>query len=77
MYKTTDGGNSWQEIDEGICARKLFSLIVHPGSNQTLFAGGQFSVYKTTNGGDWSEVVKGFKILKFEDFSDNSDKNLK
>jgi photosystem II stability/assembly factor-like uncharacterized protein len=77
MYKTPDGGATWYEINEGICARKLLCLISHPSDYQTLFAGGKFSLYKTTDGGGiWKEVIEGFKILNLKDISNISDKNL-
>jgi hypothetical protein len=70
MFITTNGGADWTEINEGICARNLLSLMVHPDESQTLFAGGIFCVYKTINGGNtWQEIIKGFKILKSENIS--------
>ncbi len=62
MFMTEDGGATWEEINEGILASMLFTLIIHPEDTQTCVTGGMFSVYRTVNGGiSWQEKTKGWK----------------
>jgi photosystem II stability/assembly factor-like uncharacterized protein/tetratricopeptide (TPR) repeat protein len=66
VYRTVDGGERWQEINNGILYRNITSLLVHPNTPEIVYASSvegeildpiQAHVYKTTNGGQqWSEV---------------------
>ncbi len=65
MFMTEDGGATWEEINEGICARLLTTVIARPDDSQMLFAGGRLSIYKTIDGGtNWADKVKGYPVTE-------------
>jgi len=49
VYKTTDNGESWQNISKGYINGSAYALAVK--SNGELFAGTNFGVYRSTDGG--------------------------
>lgn len=59
MWRTTDRGRSWQEINKGILYKELWSLAQHPTTGD-LYAGSQPpSIFKSTDGGDtWTDCRK-------------------
>ncbi len=67
MYRTRDGGDSWQESGEGLASWFGFPVVIDP-TTKHLFAfpmesdeyrmpvEGRFRIYRSTNGGDsWEE----------------------
>lgn len=66
VYKTVDGGERWEEINNGVTYRNVTSILVHPNTPDIIYVssveGDLFDpvrahVYKTTNGGQqWYEV---------------------
>ncbi|MBS1249316.1 MAG: Xyloglucanase Xgh74A [Chloroflexi bacterium] len=69
-FKSTDGGENWFPINEGITARvgpsgdgiPVFSLTVDPNNPDTLWAGTQFGggVFRSDNGGEtWRSMSNG------------------
>jgi photosystem II stability/assembly factor-like uncharacterized protein len=56
MFKSEDGGATWRAADTGISlAHEVRSIAVDPTSSLTLYAGTNYGVFKSTNGGDeWS-----------------------
>ncbi len=64
VFKTTDGGNTWFEKDNGIPNNLYLSLVIDPQNPEILYAGMEGwrddEIYKTTNGGDsWSPSSNG------------------
>ena len=61
LYKTEDGGESWTELDIGLQGvEKLFSLDLDPHDPNTVFAGTENGLRKSTDGGaTWSTVGGG------------------
>ena len=61
IYKSTDGGNSWQPSSNGLESASIHELIIDPVDSQTLYAGVRSSgIYKTTNGGQtWQMLNTG------------------
>lgn len=66
MYKSTDGGNTWNSIMNGIPAASstgtsdrcsfIAPFTMDPSNSQTLVAG-TFKIYRTTNGGNsWASI---------------------
>jgi hypothetical protein len=60
IYRSTDAGNSWQRVHQFADASGRFgtigSITVAPDNPQLMFAGGQFAVGISTNGGQtWTE----------------------
>jgi photosystem II stability/assembly factor-like uncharacterized protein len=56
MWRTTDGGATWQEINKGILYKEIWSLAQHPVTGE-LFAGtSPPSIFKSRDGGDtWTD----------------------
>jgi photosystem II stability/assembly factor-like uncharacterized protein len=56
VFKTTDGGNNWFSVNQGLSNLDIFSLAIDPKNPSTVFAGTYHSqVFRTTNGGkSWS-----------------------
>jgi photosystem II stability/assembly factor-like uncharacterized protein/tetratricopeptide (TPR) repeat protein len=68
LYKSIDGGISWQPIHNGLGRAKVFSLIMDPRDSMILYAGTQLGgVYKTTDGGlTWHAMNEGIDIQRSE-----------
>ncbi|HDK27878.1 MAG TPA: hypothetical protein ENG48_12430 [Candidatus Atribacteria bacterium] len=62
MYKSTDGGNTWKEINSGLDTPliNINCIAVHPINSDIVYIGTwRDGVYKTTNGGENWEPVNG------------------
>jgi photosystem II stability/assembly factor-like uncharacterized protein len=59
VFRSDDGGQSWQEMNEGLVYKEAWSLAQNPTSGD-LYAGTQpFSVFKSADGGaSWTECEK-------------------
>lgn len=57
VFKTTDGGRNWKEVNRGLF-KDVLGLAIDPDNPDTLYAGTIFrGVFKTTNGGErWFEL---------------------
>ena len=64
IYKSIDGGISWQPIHNGFGGAEISTLIMDPNDPKTLYAGVNLGgVYKTTNGGQtWLAMNTGIDI---------------
>lgn len=65
IYKTTDGGESWTEINDGLLSPVVNlhtkSFAIDPKDTNTLYAGFAGGLYKSTNaGGNWVRIDDGF-----------------
>ncbi len=71
MFRTRDGGDSWERIEKGLPSRFGFPVVMDPAT-RALFAfpqesdeyriacGGRFRVYRSRNGGkSWEPVTRG------------------
>lgn len=69
VFHSTDGGDSWEEVYEGLRGSLDPWVVVSPdfASDRTLFAGrGNGGVFRSTDGGDsWKKVTRG--IPRYED----------
>jgi len=63
LLKTTDGGQSWTQINRGIRSYSLYQFAVHPKNPRTLYLGaGGAGLYKSTDGGEhWVEMNDGLQ----------------
>jgi photosystem II stability/assembly factor-like uncharacterized protein len=61
IYKSLDGGKSWQAINQGLAGLSIDSLVINPKNSQILYAGVISSgVYKTSDGGTtWIPIHNG------------------
>lgn len=78
VYRSTNAGDSWERIENGLPSWFGFSMLIHPRRPRTLynipmeadanrqFAGGQMRVYRTDDGGDnWRPAGKGLPERAF------------
>ncbi|MGB0386672.1 MAG: C13 family peptidase [Ardenticatenaceae bacterium] len=63
VWKSTNGGNSWSQINNGLSTLNVKSLAISPnyGTDQTLFGGtADGEIFKSPNGGaSWTQVDGG------------------
>ena len=60
VYKSTDGGNTFDVKASGINLPIVNALVIDPAAPKTLYAGTPLGIYKTTDGGEnWAEVRGG------------------
>jgi len=75
LFKTTNGGGTWTSIDgtSGTSNGLPFGIPIHciqnlPGDSNTLFAGTDFGVYESTNGGtSWVRFGTGLPLVASRD----------
>ena len=69
VFRSTDGGDTWEEVYEGRRGSSQPWVVVSPAfaSDNTLFAGrGSGGVFRSTDGGDsWKKVTRG--LPRYED----------
>ncbi len=57
LYRSTDGGVSWESIGEGLEGVTVLSLAVDPKDGQNLYVGTVHGGYRSTDGGEtWEHV---------------------
>ncbi len=68
VYKSIDGGSSWQPAHQGLGGAWVSSLVIDPQNPQTLYAGIALGgVYKTTDGGsNWYSKNDGINTDGWE-----------
>jgi photosystem II stability/assembly factor-like uncharacterized protein len=60
LFKSSNGGERWSLISPGLARINVFSLAVHPGKPETLYAGTSAGFLVTHNGGfSWKLVKEG------------------
>ncbi|MBN2146791.1 MAG: IPT/TIG domain-containing protein [Anaerolineales bacterium] len=70
ILKTTDGGQTWIFVNEGLTARSIACLAIDPENTQVLYAGAVLEsdsadsgVYKSVDGGEhWAPVIGGVRV---------------
>jgi photosystem II stability/assembly factor-like uncharacterized protein len=72
LFRSTDGGTTWRALTSGLPAVAYFSdeihpvraLAIDPHNSNTLYAGTDFGVFRSTDGGEtWSAVNSGLTSL--------------
>ncbi|MDD2527652.1 MAG: T9SS type A sorting domain-containing protein [Lentimicrobiaceae bacterium] len=68
VWKSFDGGETWQPSNTGMGNVTVSKLIMHPNNNQLIMAATNSGIYKSTDGGlSWSKKASGdFKDLVFK-----------
>ncbi|MEO0341585.1 MAG: hypothetical protein AAF242_20545, partial [Bacteroidota bacterium] len=82
VYKTTDGGQSWEQVLYISDSTGVIDLVIHPEDDDIVYAaawerirrpynrqygGSTTGIFKSTNGGqDWSELTSGLPSSKLE-----------
>ena len=49
VYKTTDGGERWVEVNSGLFSHEVLALVIDPAQPQVLYAGTEEGVFKTAD----------------------------
>jgi len=63
VFISTDGGQTWTKINNGIYIPQVSDIIVKPDDPQHLFISGDACIYRSTDGGQsWYEKTAGFKL---------------
>jgi len=63
IFKTTDGGESWFPINEGLGNLNATSLAIHPSDPNILFAGTRDGAYRSLDGGGHWEPLEALNSL--------------
>lgn len=65
IFKSTDGGRSWTEINVGLPSRQIFTLVMDPEDSNTLYAGTYEGIAKTTDGGQqWQPLRAPNRLVR-------------
>jgi len=78
VFRSTDSGDHWVEIDTGITAwpsastgiltRRVTSLVIDPVNSSTLFASSYYGIFRSTDSGDhWTEADTGITASVSDD----------
>jgi len=71
VYRSTDGGETWEQWNNGMGNRIVGMMVMNPNDNMIILAATNGGVYRTTDGGaNWSHIISGnFKdiVLKPND----------
>ncbi len=68
VFKTTDGGDTWVQMNTGMGNRIVGKLYIDPRNTQIILAATNGGVYRSTNGGSsWTQAIAGnFKDMTFD-----------
>jgi photosystem II stability/assembly factor-like uncharacterized protein len=73
VFKTTDGGVTWNRIDLTLPDMPVHSVVVHPTQPNTLYIGTDLGVFVTINGGaSWMRENTGFANVVTEHLDINN-----
>lgn len=61
IFKTTDGGSSWNEVDSGLTGSRIRSIVIDPTNPSIVYSGHtNGKIYKSINkGASWSSTSSG------------------
>lgn len=73
ILKTTDGGKSWTEANQGLYNLDISVIIVDPLNSEVIYAGTKNGIFKSTNAGeswdDWFEETSGLEHTDIADLA--------
>jgi PKD repeat protein len=74
VWRSTDGGETWAQWNNGMGNRIVGRLIMHPTDHLYILAATNGGIYRTTNGGEvWSLAIAGnFKDIVFKTNNPNT-----
>jgi photosystem II stability/assembly factor-like uncharacterized protein len=64
MFRSPDGGSTWQEINKGITYKEIWSVAQRPDTGEIFVGTGPVSIFKSANRGDSWEDLEGIRTLK-------------
>lgn len=57
IYRSYNGVEYWEEINDGIKNKDILSLVINPADTNIIYAGTEEGIFKSTDGGDhWHEL---------------------
>ena len=57
VWRSTNGGQSWQQWNSGMGNRTVYEILMHPSNPDIMIASTNSKIYKTINGGQsWTQV---------------------
>jgi hypothetical protein len=57
VCRSEDGGETWQEVNDGILYKEMWSLAQHPTTGELFAGSGPSAVFKSADGGDtWTDL---------------------
>lgn len=72
VYRTTDSGNSWEDLTNGIVCSQLYRLGVAQTSATDIIIGLQDNGTKSLNAASWSDVIGGDGMECLIDYTDDN-----
>ncbi len=68
VFKSTDGGQTWTQMNNGMYNVTVGRMVQHPDSSDLIYAATNSGIFKTTDGGqNWSmKKSSGFKEILFK-----------
>ena len=66
IYKTVDGGQTWEERNNGLLSLNISTLAIDPNNPEVIYAGtiDGAGVFKSVNGGEtWSPAMQGMELV--------------
>ncbi|WP_447971661.1 WD40/YVTN/BNR-like repeat-containing protein [Nitrospira sp. M1] len=64
LYKTVNGGQSWENIGEDLPDQMLSDLLIDPTNPDVIYVGSREGVHRSTNGGTtWRPINEGLENL--------------
>lgn len=79
VFKSTNGGNSWSAINNGLSDTSIYSLAIDPTNSQTIYAAVYGGLFKSSDGGTtWGAINNGFhsKNVRFLVIDPNSNQTI-
>ena len=68
IYASTDYGDSWTRITDGLPATSMNALAQHPRAHNLLFAGSEVGIHFSIDGGaSWSRLKNGLPTVPVDD----------
>jgi len=60
VFKSTNGGGNWSEVNTGLYNLRVCTLAINPANPTTIYAGTEGGVFRSTKGGgNWSRLLLG------------------
>ena len=70
VFKTINGGLSWQDISTGLSDLPVNAILLEPGAPATIYAGSDLGVYRSTNdGATWDPFNTGLPLVAVFDIA--------
>jgi photosystem II stability/assembly factor-like uncharacterized protein len=67
VYKSTDAGETWSPVNQGMLDYRISALAVDPIRPETVYAGGDSGeLFKSTDGGQtWADLSQGLRVQEY------------